>query len=37
MKKIYIAAAVLIAVAVAEGCMKMHQANKHIAKTVKNI
>ncbi len=37
MKKIYIAAAVLIAVAITEGCMKLHQADKPTAKTVKNI
>jgi hypothetical protein len=37
MKKIYIAAAVLIAVAITEGCMKLRMADKHIAKSVKNI
>jgi hypothetical protein len=37
MKKIYIAAVVLIAVAITEGCIKWRMADKHIAKTVKNI
>jgi hypothetical protein len=35
MKKIYIAAAVLIAVAITEGCMKQRVAENHTAKIVK--